>query len=130
MSGVAYVLFLSCCKRVVKGLGETLVGAYPGRAMSLITKMNKSKISYCKANFSSDLLKETQHISLKLSSPSPIHPKRSLLSQNSEEAKAIHIPFVYHLLSYLNLTFSYWLSEQAYWTIQQASNHIQIRLKW
>jgi hypothetical protein len=34
------LIYISFLGQVVKGLGETLVGAYPGRALSFICKKN------------------------------------------------------------------------------------------
>lgn len=39
-------------KQIVKGLGESLVGAYPGRAMSFIVKKSNLKSPTVMSNFS------------------------------------------------------------------------------
>uniref|UniRef100_B9GN80 Uncharacterized protein n=1 Tax=Populus trichocarpa TaxID=3694 RepID=B9GN80_POPTR len=48
-------LILSIQTKIVKGLGETLVGAYPGRAMSFFAKKMQFEVSLCTGYLSKNI---------------------------------------------------------------------------
>lgn len=84
---VASILFLFLVeKQIVKGLGETLVGAYPGRAMSFITRKNNLKSPIVRQTSLQIYIKRAQY-------PSEI----GYFPLPEYSVKAIHIPlFTYY----------------------------------